>query len=92
MRYKQAEVRALKTPYDRYMHRQHEFAEWLETVPKPLGLLPLGDSIAAGLGFMISQAGFDVPSDVAILALGEQQVTCTERPCNHSQRIRHSWR
>lgn len=76
MRYKQAAVRAIESPYDRYLYRQREFAEWLENVPKPLGLLPLGDSIAASLSFMISQAGFDVPGDVAVLALGEQQTTC----------------
>lgn len=61
----------LYTPQKRYLHRQAQFSEWLRQLPLPVGLLAQGDGLASGLCFMISQAGKDVPTDVAVLGKGD---------------------
>lgn len=61
---------------EKYLRRQKEFAEWLEGVPKPVGLLAHGEYAAAELCFMVTQAGLEVPVDVAILGGNYKQGMC----------------
>lgn len=54
---------------DRYRHRKSLFAEWLKTVPKPLGLLGFVDGMAAKLCAMCADSGVLVPEEVAVLGV-----------------------
>ncbi len=56
--------------------RRREFAEWLHTVPKPVGLLAPGDWPAARFCIDIAEAGLQVPDDVAVLAPGSTPDIC----------------
>lgn len=56
--------------------RRREFAEWLHTLPKPVGLLAPGDWPAARFCIDIAEAGLQVPDDVAVLAPGTTPDIC----------------
>lgn len=57
-------------------NRRREFAEWLHTLPKPVGLLAPGDWPAARFCIDIAEAGLQVPDDVAVLAPGNKPDIC----------------
>lgn len=62
--------------YEKYAFRQQMFGEWLKTLPVPVGILASSNYAAAEMCFFIAQAGFDVPTDVAVLGPGENDELC----------------
>jgi LacI family transcriptional regulator len=58
------------------IRKERELVAWLNGVPKPLGLLVPGDGIAAGYLTWISNAGFSLPEDIAILSRDNNQDIC----------------
>ncbi|MFU8780683.1 MAG: substrate-binding domain-containing protein [Kiritimatiellia bacterium] len=51
----------------RLQEKQQAFSEWLNTVPKPIGLLALSGWFATSYCGWALQAGFTVPDDVAVV-------------------------
>lgn len=60
----------------KYRQRLAEFNEWTKTLRLPIGLLAFCDYAAAELCFMVAQAGLDVPTDFAVLGLGNDVGLC----------------
>jgi len=60
----------LSSEKERKKRKRQDFIAWLRAVPKPFGLLCPGEWIAAVQCTWAAQAGFDVPSDIAVLASG----------------------
>jgi len=69
-----------KTRAALYERRSREFAAWLHSVPRPLGLLTYNDFMAGKLCVMAQVAGFMVPEDVAILGCGNDTYACETSP------------
>lgn len=59
-----------------YRRRQRQFSEWLQAIPKPLGLLGYHNRMAAQLCFMSTHAGYKVPTDIAVLGRGNDVPMC----------------
>lgn len=55
---------------------EDEMAKWLETLPKPVGILACNDLRAVHLVNACHQAGFRVPEEVAILGLNNETARC----------------
>ncbi len=54
----------------KYRHRQPLLAEWLRSIPRPVGLLGFVDGFAATLCCMCQDSGLAVPEDVAVMGYG----------------------
>ena len=61
---------------ERYLYRQGQFAKWLRKIPFPLGLFTYGDSGASDICLMTTQAGFDIPTEIAVLGHGNDVGKC----------------
>lgn len=60
----------------RWQQRQRLFAEWIRTIPKPVGLLTFNDEMVGNLCAMCEAAGIVVPEQVAILGHGNDVRAC----------------
>ncbi|MBT7066114.1 MAG: substrate-binding domain-containing protein, partial [Verrucomicrobia bacterium] len=60
--------------------QQRELTDWLKQVPKPIGLLAFSDGMAARICVRSLEAGFAVPREVAVLACGNDPMTCECAP------------
>ena len=56
--------------------KQREFKEWIMRLPKPVGYFVAGDRLASGYCPVIQAAGFDIPTDVAVLSVGNSRDVC----------------
>lgn len=65
-----------RTSVMKYRQRVTVFGEWIRKLPLPIGLLAFCDYAAAELCFMIAQVGLDVPTDIAVLGLGNDVGLC----------------
>lgn len=63
-------------PEARYRFRRQLFAEWLEGIPRPVGLLGYTDNMAAMLCSMCADVGIRVPEEVAVLGRGNNRFSC----------------
>lgn len=59
-------------------------AAWLETLPRPVGLLVWRDILAGHVCAACWQNGVAVPEEVAILGIGNRRRACTIAPCRLS--------
>jgi len=64
----------------RYERRVGEVGEWLDGLPKPVGVLTYGDGMAARLCTMCRRSGLTVPEDVALLGIGNDELICELSP------------
>lgn len=64
----------------RWEARQREFADWLKSMPKPIGLLGFGDFVADRYCHWAAEAGLRVPVDVAVLGVGNDPFVCECSP------------
>jgi len=64
------------TAESKYRHRRALLAEWLKSVPKPVGLLGFVDGFAAKLCCMCQDVGLAVPEEVAVLGVGNILPAC----------------
>ena len=60
--------------------RRREFQQWLQSVPKPIGLLAFSDNLGGRLTVAALDAGFAVPGQVAVLAHGNVEAICESAP------------
>ncbi len=60
--------------------RRQELMEWFKRVPKPIGLLGYGDTFAGRLCVAAQEAGFDIPTQIAVLAVGNNPWVCECAP------------
>lgn len=60
----------------RYQKRFKLFKKWLSSVPKPIGLLAFSDERACLYARMCLDAGFNVPDDIGILGMGNDESIC----------------
>jgi LacI family transcriptional regulator len=60
----------------RYRERLKLFKSWLAEIPKPLGLLGFNDNRACLYGRMCMDAGFNVPNEIGILGIGNDEALC----------------
>lgn len=65
-----------ETPAARYKRHQRELSGWVRGQTAPMGILAYSDLAAAQWCFMLAQSGINVPTDVAILALGNAPHIC----------------
>ncbi len=56
--------------------QEREYADWLRTSPKPLGLLASGIARAVTQCSWADLAGFRIPEDVAVLSIGNMPEIC----------------
>jgi LacI family transcriptional regulator len=56
--------------------RRQELAQWLKDVPKPIGMLAWSDNLGGRICAAANQAGFSIPSDVAVLGYGNKVSDC----------------
>lgn len=61
---------------DFYDVQRETVCDWWRTLPRPLGMLAGGDHAAYRYGQWAEQAGMRVPEDIAILGIGNLQLTC----------------
>lgn len=69
-----------KAKADRYDDRTRRLGQWLETLPKPVGLIACTPAIAGMVNIMCQRVGLAVPEDVAVLSLGNQRKVCELGP------------
>ena len=58
------------------MTHNHELAEWLENLPKPLGLFAVSDYRARQALDACRNSGLRVPEEVAIVGTGNEDLVC----------------
>jgi LacI family transcriptional regulator len=56
--------------------RRVKTVEWLSRLPKPVGMLGYGDSMAIRVCSWCADAGIDIPRDVAVLGYQNIEFTC----------------
>lgn len=54
----------------RYRRRSRELRDWLEKLPKPVGLATASDNFAAKIVVMVQSSGLTVPEEVGVLGAG----------------------
>lgn len=64
----------------RFGLRTKRFADWMQGLPKPLGILTGSDFRAARICIMSTASGYRVPEHVAILGVGNHVRTCEMAP------------
>jgi len=60
----------------RHEQRKVELAAWLNTMPRPLGLLACTDFLAGMISVICRQSALSVPEDAAVLSLGNSRRVC----------------
>ena len=74
---------AAETPAEhaaKFERRVGEIGEWLSGLPKPVAVLTYSDWRAARLCIVCHRVGLSVPDDVALLGVGNHQLTCELSP------------
>lgn len=61
---------------NRYRKRLKLFTGWLADMPKPMGLLAFNDNRAGLYSRMCMDVGFDVPTDIGIMGVGNDETIC----------------
>ena len=63
---------------DRYHHEtgQQELIEWLQGLPKPIGILVSCDILGCHLSHLILECGLSIPDDIAILGIDNNEAIC----------------
>ncbi len=64
----------------RFKRRTHVMLDWLQSLPKPVGILLYNDLRAASLCVMCHEAGINVPDELALLGCGNNERTCEVSP------------
>lgn len=59
-----------------WMSHNHELAQWLEALPKPLGLFAVSDYRARQALDACNNSGLRVPEEVAIVGTGNEDLVC----------------
>lgn len=59
-----------------YRKRAQLFKKWISTVPKPLGFFAFHDWRACFYNRLCSDAGFEMPSQIGILGVGNDEMIC----------------
>ena len=68
----------LRPPFDQYSKGSEEQArQWLEKLPKPVGILCSNDEHARMLSFLCQSSGISVPRDVALLGVDNDETICS---------------
>lgn len=57
------------------------FKRWLETMPRPLGVLTSGDILGGHVVAACHEHGVAVPEEIAVLGLGNKRRWCKMSPC-----------
>lgn len=57
------------------------FKQWLDTVPRPLGVLASGDVLGGHIVAACHEYGVAVPEEIAIMGLGNKRRWCKMSPC-----------
>lgn len=65
-----------ETSQAKAIRKRSEFSTWIKDLPKPIGLLSAGDGLAAVQCIDLSEAGLNVPDDVAVLSRGDDPNIC----------------
>jgi DNA-binding LacI/PurR family transcriptional regulator len=65
---------------EKHWLRQAEFACWLQTIPKPIGLFTFGDNMAGRLSVTALSEGFEIPQQVAMLGYGGDRTMSVSAP------------
>jgi len=60
--------------------RDAELADWLKSVPKPMGVFMFSDAHAARLCVRCQELGLDIPGQVAVLGCGNERTICECAP------------
>jgi len=58
------------------IRKENEFKAWIQGVPKPIGLLAIGDGNASTFCAWTEEIGLNIPDEVAILSRGNHQNIC----------------
>lgn len=66
----------LGSPQARLAYRQQQFVDWVENLPRPVGLLAFSDRQADRFAQWIAGAGLAIPQDVAVLGIGDDRMVC----------------
>lgn len=66
----------LATPLERWHWRRGRFIAWLAELPRPVGVLMFADLQADRACQWALEAGLNVPSDVAVLGIGNDTIMC----------------
>ncbi len=64
------------TSEQKHIHRIGQLTSWLESLPKPVGLLSCLPNIGANISMMCRRVGLSVPEDVAVMILGNNPTVC----------------
>lgn len=64
----------------RYDRRTRELTAWLDTLPKPVGLVACNDWVAGMINIMCQRTGLALPEEVALLSLGNRHGACELAP------------
>jgi LacI family transcriptional regulator len=67
-------------PNEKQSLRRQELMEWFKRVPKPIAVLGYSDTFAGRLCVAAQEAGFDIPTQIALLALGDIPGVCEFAP------------
>jgi LacI family transcriptional regulator len=67
-------------PAEKRNLRRQELMEWFRRVPKPIGVLGYSATFAGRLCVAALEAGFDIPTQIAVLALGDIPDVCESAP------------
>lgn len=59
-----------------WLRQNHELADWLKSLPKPLGLFAVSDYRARQALDACRLAGLKVPEEVAIVGMGNEELVC----------------
>lgn len=57
-------------------NKGYSFADWIHELPKPLGLFACNDDRARQLANVIADEGFDIPRDIAVLGVDNDEFIC----------------
>lgn len=60
----------------RYKRREQLIGNWLQALPKPVGILNYDDFMAGKICAICRAAGLEVPEDVAVLGIGNRLFDC----------------
>ena len=60
--------------------REAQFFKWLQGLPKPIGIMTSGDSVAVELCEACRIAGILVPEEIAVLGIGDEAFDCELAP------------
>jgi LacI family transcriptional regulator len=73
------------------------FKRWLETMPRPLGVLTSGDILGGHVVAACHEYGVTVPEEIAVMGMGHKRRWCKMSPCplssldwNHTMRGREA--